>query len=134
MQSTNAASQPSQEFEKVLVDSSTQVASFEHERSLTERFRDLDTTGRLGAATTDLQVFSENPILGVGVGRSIEFHDTIEGISLAAHTEYTRLLAEHGLFGLLAIIIIRNYTHLIQGQAQARRRSGICLARLGLLH
>lgn len=74
--------------------------------SLTERFRDLDTTGRLGAATTDLQVFSENPILGVGVGRSIEFHDTIEGISLAAHTEYTRLLAEHGLFGLLAIIIM----------------------------
>lgn len=39
MQSTNAASQPSQEFEKVLVDSSTQVASFEHERSLTERFQ-----------------------------------------------------------------------------------------------
>ncbi len=74
--------------------------------SLTERFSDLDTTGRLGAATTDMQVFSENPILGVGVGRSIEFHDTINGISLAAHTEYTRLLAEHGLFGLLAIVVL----------------------------
>jgi hypothetical protein len=74
--------------------------------SLTERFRDLDTTGRLEAATTDLQVFSENPVLGVGVGRSIEFHDTVNGISLAAHTEFTRMLAEHGMFGFLAIVVM----------------------------
>lgn len=74
--------------------------------SLTERFSSLDTTGRLEAATTDLEVFSENPLLGVGVGRSIEFHATIDGISLAAHTEFTRLLAEHGLFGILVIVIM----------------------------
>lgn len=74
--------------------------------SLSQRFSDLDTTGRLEAALTDLQVFADNPVLGVGVGRSIEFHDTINGISLAAHTEFTRMLAEHGLFGILAIAIL----------------------------
>ena len=74
--------------------------------SLSQRFSDLDTTGRLEAALTDLQVFADNPVLGVGVGRSIEYHDTINGISLAAHTEFTRMLAEHGLFGILAIAIL----------------------------
>lgn len=74
--------------------------------SLTDRFRDLDTTGRLEAAITDLEVFRDNPLLGIGVGRSIEYHATIDGISLAAHTEYTRILAEHGLFGILAIILL----------------------------
>lgn len=74
--------------------------------SLSERFSDIDTTGRLEAALTDLQVFADNPVLGVGVGRSIEYHDTINGISLAAHTEFTRMLAEHGLFGILAIGIL----------------------------
>ena len=74
--------------------------------SLSQRFSDLDTTGRLEAALTDLQVFADNPVLGVGVGRSIEYHDTINGISLAAHTEFTRMLAEHGLFGIFAIAIL----------------------------
>lgn len=74
--------------------------------SLTERFRDLDTTGRLETAIVDMQIFSENLILGVGVGRSTEYHNTIRGISLAAHTEFTRLLAEHGLLGLLIIALM----------------------------
>lgn len=74
--------------------------------SLTDRFSSLDTTGRLEAAMTDLDVFRNNPAVGVGVGRSTEYHATIEGISLAAHTEYTRLLAEHGLFGILTIVVL----------------------------
>lgn len=37
--SANTASQPGQEFEKVLADSATQVAAFGHERTLSERFQ-----------------------------------------------------------------------------------------------
>ncbi|MBP6016368.1 MAG: O-antigen ligase family protein [Candidatus Promineofilum sp.] len=74
--------------------------------SLSDRFSSLDTTGRLEVATADLQVFMDNPVLGVGIGRSLEYHATINGIPLAAHTEYTRLLAEHGLFGILAMMIL----------------------------
>ena len=74
--------------------------------SLSDRFSSLDSTGRLEVATADLQVFMDNPVLGVGIGRSLEYHATINGIPLAAHTEYTRLLAEHGLFGILAMMIL----------------------------
>lgn len=74
--------------------------------SLTDRFSSLDTTGRLDAAVTDMEVFRDNPMVGVGVGRSTEFHATVNDISVATHTEYTRLLAEHGLFGILAIVLL----------------------------
>ncbi len=74
--------------------------------SLSERFSDTDTTGRLEAAQVDLRAFSENLFVGVGVGQSNEYHITYLGHSLAAHTEYTRLLAEHGLFGVLALLVL----------------------------
>jgi hypothetical protein len=74
--------------------------------SLSERFRDTDTTGRLEAAEVDLRAFTENIFIGVGVGQSNEYHLNYLGHSLAAHTEYTRLLAEHGLFGVLALLIL----------------------------
>ena len=34
------------------------------------------------------------------------FRSEISGIFSAAHIEYSRLLAEHGLFGIVAILII----------------------------
>lgn len=74
--------------------------------TLSQRFSDLDTTGRLELAQIDLQVFRDNPIVGVGVGQAAEFNEAYFGRSLAAHTEFTRLLAEHGLFGILAILIL----------------------------
>lgn len=74
--------------------------------SLSERFSDTDTTGRLEAAQVDLRAFSENLFVGVGVGQSNEYHIEYLGHSLAAHTEYTRLLAEHGLFGVLALLVL----------------------------
>lgn len=74
--------------------------------TLAERFQDTDTTGRLEAAQADLQAFLDNPLVGVGVGRAADYHSEVLGISVAAHTELTRLLAEHGLFGLLIIAIM----------------------------
>jgi hypothetical protein len=74
--------------------------------SLSERFSDLDTTGRFEAAQADMEAFRESPYLGVGVGQSGQFHQERLGFEVAAHTEYTRLLAEHGLFGILAFGIL----------------------------
>lgn len=74
--------------------------------SFSQRFADLDTTGRLEVALTDVELFLDNPVVGVGVGRSTEYHDIGRSTTVAAHTEFTRLLAEHGLFGILAIAII----------------------------
>lgn len=74
--------------------------------SLSQRFADTNTTGRLEAALVDLQVFRDNPVVGIGVGGSAEYHQQFLGYYVATHTEFTRLLAEHGLFGVIAIMII----------------------------
>jgi hypothetical protein len=73
---------------------------------LSDRFRDLDTTGRLELAQIDLQAFVDNPVAGVGVGQTAQFHEDYFGFRLSAHTEFTRLLAEHGMFGIIAILIL----------------------------
>lgn len=59
--------------------------------------------GRTTLADQDLQVFGAHPIWGVGVGQSSRYH--AGGILTGAsnHTEFTRILAEHGLFGVVAI-------------------------------
>ncbi len=64
------------------------------------------TSGRLLVMERDWVSFKENPVLGVGPGlnkgRGKEQH--IEGI--AAHSEWSRMLAEHGSFGFLALLIL----------------------------
>jgi hypothetical protein len=64
---------------------------------LSARFQDTNTTGRADLSNSDLELFYEHPVFGVGPGRSAFEHE----LGLASHTEFTRLLAEHGLFGIL---------------------------------
>ena len=74
--------------------------------AVTARFQDLDTTGRLELAQADLLAFEENRLLGTGVGGSMPYHEYVLGDSVGTHTEYTRLLAEHGLFGVFIIALM----------------------------
>jgi O-Antigen ligase len=69
-----------------------------------ERYTSFTTTLRRDIAVADLHVFFENPVLGVGVGRAVAERDLDE--PLATHTEYTRMLAEHGILGVLALITL----------------------------
>jgi O-antigen ligase/polysaccharide polymerase Wzy-like membrane protein len=64
-----------------------------------------ETTGRVELIQVDLKVFKENPF-GVGPGRSKMYHDEVLGRELVAHTEWSRLLAEHGVLGLGAIFFL----------------------------
>ena len=73
---------------------------------LTERFTSFDTTGRQNLAEADLQLFKEHPLVGVGPCLSQRLLSDLYKRNVAAHTEYTRLLAEHGMLGLLALIIL----------------------------
>jgi hypothetical protein len=57
---------------------------------------------RVELAQIDVDIFFANVATGVGVGLSEEERGQGAG-DYAAHTEYTRLLAEHGLFGLGAL-------------------------------
>ncbi len=73
---------------------------------LGERFADADVTGRDEIASADLAVWAKEPITGVGPGRARDERPEGQRSNAAAHTEFTRLLAEHGIPGLIAILIL----------------------------
>jgi hypothetical protein len=54
----------------------------------------------------DLQIAMENPALGVGVGQGTVKRAEEFGLERVAHTEFTRLLAEHGIFGVGALCLL----------------------------
>jgi hypothetical protein len=68
---------------------------------LSERYSQKGFTGREDIAEGDLLLALHNPLLGVGPGMAKMERSNHRGI--AAHTEFTRVLAEHGLTGLLAL-------------------------------
>lgn len=70
------------------------------------RLKEDITTGRAEVMTTEIEAFLENPITGVGVGKVKEYREEQTGISIATHNEISRILSEHGLFGLFAFLII----------------------------
>jgi hypothetical protein len=72
--------------------------------ALEARFTSFDVTSRDVIARGDIQLWMENPILGVGVGQSPGLRSVERG--QLAHTEFTRLLAEHGLLGALGIVCL----------------------------
>lgn len=70
------------------------------------RFSDTNTTGRLELMGAQIDVWKLSPIFGVGPGMSAFAAKDQLGMKLAAHTEYTRVLAEHGFFGFLSLILL----------------------------
>jgi hypothetical protein len=62
--------------------------------------------GREAIAITELQMFLDNPILGIGVGKNKEYREVETGIVAASHNEITRMLAEHGSLGILCLLIL----------------------------
>jgi O-antigen ligase len=69
------------------------------------RFSSTETTNRINIILAEINVWKNNPILGVGPGMAKYYSLDILGFYSAAHTEYTRILAEHGIPGIFAILI-----------------------------
>lgn len=90
--------------------SSSQTGGLIDRRYANEDARGREKDDRLGGreeiAKTELQMFLDNPILGIGVGRNKEVRKELTGIKAASHNEVTRLLAEHGAFGVMALLIL----------------------------
>ncbi len=74
--------------------------------SIGVRFTSTDLTGRDDYIRADIQTFRENPVLGVGPGVSKQHHFLLLGRAGSSHTEYSRLLAEHGSLGLMALVLL----------------------------
>ena len=63
-------------------------------------------TGRERLIESEFNMFLDNPVLGIGVGKNKEYRLETTGIDAASHNEITRMLAEHGMFGLFGLIIL----------------------------
>jgi len=64
------------------------------------------TTGRAELIETELQGFVHYPIIGIGVGKGKELRYETTGHETASHNEFSRLLSEHGLLGIVALLIL----------------------------
>ena len=70
------------------------------------REKESQLSGREVLIESELKMFYENPILGVGVGKNKELREIETGIQAASHNEMTRMLAEHGALGIVGLLIL----------------------------
>jgi O-antigen ligase len=64
------------------------------------------TTGRIDILQDELMAFQENPFMGLGIGMGKFYRAEITGHVAASHNEVSRMISEHGLFGILALLIL----------------------------
>lgn len=63
-------------------------------------------SGREALIESEINMFLDNPVMGVGVGKNRELRRQETGIDLATHNEITRMLAEHGSLGVIDLLIL----------------------------
>jgi hypothetical protein len=71
-----------------------------------QRFTDPNLSNRDAIAKSDLEIFRANPVAGVGPGIAAEIRGIVSRSAIAAHTEFTRILAEHGLLGAISLLAL----------------------------
>lgn len=64
------------------------------------------TTGRGQLFRNELSGFISNPFLGIGSSRAKDQRIETEGQGVTSHSEVSRTLAEHGMFGIAMLIIL----------------------------
>ncbi len=64
------------------------------------------STGRVKLISTEIEAFKTNPFFGIGVGQVKGYFTKELGINLPTHNEVTRMLSEHGIFGVFALLIL----------------------------
>lgn len=91
------------------------LSAYQTESHLFKRYTNFDIfhtkkihkpKGRYIQITSDIKNFAENPILGIGPGKGKENRKADYNINVSTHSEITRLLSEHGVLGLLALLIL----------------------------
>jgi len=64
------------------------------------------STGRIELFKSELDAFFEHPFFGIGVGGTKHYRFEILEIEAASHNEMSRLLGEHGMIGLLVLLLL----------------------------
>jgi O-antigen ligase len=70
------------------------------------RKKESNLSGREVIAEFEINSFLEHPFFGIGVAKGLELRRDVTGDSIASHNEITRMMAEHGAFGILALLIL----------------------------
>lgn len=104
--------------------------------ALLARFTNLNSTGRAEIIEIDYQLFLDHPVFGVGVGQSPYYHIPVFGYKANSHTEYSRLLAEHGSFGIaiIALMIVVLFSYTLLGQSKLSKSISVSCAVWALLY
>jgi hypothetical protein len=64
------------------------------------------TSGRFSIFNADYGIFLENPVLGAGVGMGKFIRERKFGYLAASHSEFSRLMAEHGSLGIAFLLLL----------------------------
>ena len=109
------------------------------EGMLKVRFSDTSLTGREKIMQAEFAAWMDHPLLGVGPGLEEKYFIDLFGRSVAPHTEYTRVLASHRLFGLfslfaLAIICLRAVLRAPKGLSQGWSAALITWSVMEMMH
>lgn len=64
------------------------------------------TTGRKELFENELRGFIQSPFFGIGSSRAKDQRIEVEGQGVTSHSEMSRLLAEHGMLGVMIILIL----------------------------
>lgn len=106
------------------------------EGALEDRLTDTGSTHRDEIARSDIQLFLQNPMTGVGPGRAYDARRAILGFGALPHTEFTRLLAEHGIFGLMALLllVLEGITRVMQAKGSWSRALVVAFMTFGIVY
>ncbi|WP_298894535.1 O-antigen ligase family protein [uncultured Psychroserpens sp.] len=64
------------------------------------------TSGRITLFIEELEGFQDSPFLGVGVNKTKDLRAERDGTGLPSHNEVGRLMSEHGILGILILLIL----------------------------
>ncbi|HQW68062.1 MAG TPA: O-antigen ligase family protein [Flavobacterium sp.] len=91
-------------------------ASNETEGLIEKRYANQDASGRTKESQlsgrediykSEVNAFLASPVFGVGVAKGVEIREAeTGGLIIASHNEITRMLAEHGILGIFALMIL----------------------------
>lgn len=63
-------------------------------------------SGREQIMESEINFFLDNPITGIGAGIGKELRKKEFGGDVASHNEITRMLGEHGIFGIMGLVLL----------------------------
>lgn len=70
------------------------------------RVKESSLSGREEIMESEIKIFFDNPILGIGAGIGKEMRKKEFAGDVASHNEITRMLAEHGLYGIIGLVLL----------------------------